>query len=201
MTSPSPVFGATDPVDLVRDWLASASETEVNDPNAIALATVDPAGVPNVRIVLLKEIDDEGFVFYTNYESRKGSEIAATGQAAFTMHWKSCRRQVRARGPISRIPDERSDAYFASRPLDSRLGAWASIQSQPLADRGALETRIEEARARFGENPPRPPHWGGFMLTPLEIEFWADVEFRLHDREAWRRDDLAKSWSARRLFP
>ena len=165
------IFAAADPFQLTREWLAAAERTEPNDPNAIALASVDADGLPNVRIVLLKAIEDDGFVFYTNYDSRKGAEIRASGKAAFVMHWKSCARQVRVRGDATVEDGPVADAYFASRPLESRLGAWASDQSRPLESRAVLEARIDEARRRFGGNPPRPPRWGGFRLSPLEFEF------------------------------
>lgn len=200
-TQPSSIFGAGDPFTLFRGWLTEACKSEINDPNAIALGTVDTAGMPNVRVVLLKEIEDEAFVFYTNYDSTKGRELAATGKAAFVIHWKSLRRQVRVRGTVSREEGDQADAYYASRALDSRLGAWASRQSQPLPNRESLARRVETARARFGENPPRPPFWGGFRLEPQEIEFWADGPFRLHDREVWRKSDLDSRWYAKRLSP
>lgn len=200
-TGSSSIFGASDPFALFRDWLAEAGETEPSDPNAVALATVDAAGLPNVRVVLLKGIEEDAFVFYTNYDSAKGREIAATGKAAFAVHWKSLRRQVRVRGTVIREAGSRADAYYASRPLDSRLGAWASRQSQPLADRDTLSQSVEAARARFGDDPPRPPFWGGFRLTPQEIEFWADGPFRLHDREVWRKPVLDTRWFAQRLSP
>lgn len=200
-TQPSSIFGAGDPFTLFRAWLTEAGENEINDPNAIALATVDAAGMPNVRVVLLKEIEDAAFVFYTNYDSTKGRELAATGKAAFVIHWKSLRRQVRVRGTVSREEGDKADAYYASRALDSRLGAWASRQSQPLADRESLARSVEAARTRFGENPPRPHFWGGFRLVPQEIEFWADGPSRLHDREVWRKSDLDSRWYAKRLSP
>ena len=198
---PSSIFGARDPFALFRDWLSEACETEPNDPNAIALATVDASGLPNVRVVLLKEVENDAFVFYTNYNSAKGREIAATGKAAFAIHWKTLRRQVRVRGTVSREEGGKAEAYYASRALDSRLGAWASRQSQPLADRDALMRDVEAARAKFGEAPPRPPFWGGFRLAPLEIEFWADGAFRLHDREVWTKSGLDTGWHVKRLSP
>ncbi len=201
MSDHSSIFGASDPVALTRDWLARATETEPNDPNAMALATVDPRGVPNVRIVLLKEIEEDAFVFYTNYESAKGREIAATGSAAFCMHWKTQRRQVRVRGPVDREEGAKADAYYRSRPLGSRLGAWASQQSRPLADRETLMARIETERRRHGDDPDRPPFWGGFRLRPLEIEFWQDGANRLHDRERWSRETISGAWYVKRLFP
>lgn len=200
-TGPSSIFGATDPFTLFADWLAEAGDTEPNDPNAIALATVDATGMPNVRVVLLKEVEADAFVFYTNYHSAKGREIAATGKAAFVIHWKSLRRQVRVRGTVSREEGGKADAYYASRALGSRLGAWASRQSQPLADRDTLFRSVESARARFADDPPRPPFWGGFRLVPQEMEFWADGPFRLHDREVWRKSVLDTRWHAQRLSP
>ncbi|MBJ3761963.1 pyridoxamine 5'-phosphate oxidase [Maribius pontilimi] len=201
MTATDSIFDASDPFQLTRDWMADAERTEPNDPNAIALSTVDADGMPNVRIVLLKEIADDAFVFYTNYGSQKGVELGHSGKAAFVLHWKTTRRQVRVRGLVSRQDDARADAYFASRDLGSRLGAWASRQSHPLEDRETLEARIEQARERFGEDPPRPPHWGGFRIRPIEFEFWADGKHRLHDREKWVKPEHLVRWTAQRLFP
>ena len=195
------IFGALDPITLFREWLEEATVTEVNDPNAIALATVDPAGLPNVRIVLLKEIEDDAFVFYTNYRSAIGEELAASGQAACAIHWKSVRRQIRVRGRVEKENGPQADRYYASRDLGSRLGAWASRQSQPLADRAALEQQVSDAHARFGDSPPRPDFWGGFRLFPLEIEFWQDGTHRLHDRERWSKVNLNDKWNVKRLSP
>lgn len=195
------IFAGDDPFALARAWLLEAEAHEPNDPNAIALATVDAEGMPNVRMVLLKEIEPEGFVFYTNYESRKAQEIEGAGHAAFVMHWKSIRRQVRARGLVSRVEGPQADEYFASRSLQSRLGAWASRQSRPLASRGALVAEVAKVTARLGTNPARPPFWGGYRLTPLEIEFWADGPFRLHDRFQWTRPDPRSPWAVARLNP
>lgn len=195
------IFAGEDPFQLARDWLAEAEATEPNDPNAIALATVDAAGLPNVRMVLLKEIEADAFVFYTNYGSAKAQEIEQAGKAAFVMHWKSLRRQVRVRGLTSREEGPQADAYYASRSLKSRLGAWASQQSQPLASRTALMAEVAKITATKGPNPPRPPFWGGFRLRPLEIEFWADGAFRLHDRFRWRREDVESPWKILRLNP
>jgi pyridoxamine 5'-phosphate oxidase len=175
--------------------------TEPNDPNAIALATVDGAGLPNVRMVLLKEIEPAAFVFYTNYESRKAQEIEGAGAAAFVMHWKSLRRQIRVRGAVSRVEGPQADAYFTSRSLQSRLGAWASKQSQPLSSRAALVAEVAKVTARHGANPSRPPFWGGYRIVPVEIEFWADGPFRLHDRFRWTRADANSSWNIVRLNP
>jgi len=201
MTERDGIFAGDDPFAIAQRWLAEAEESEVNDPNAIALSTVDAAGLPNARMVLLKEIEADGFVFYTNYGSAKGQELEATGQAAFVMHWKSLRRQVRARGAISRIEGPQADAYYASRSLKSRLGAWASKQSQPLSSRTALMAEVAKISARHGINPPRPAFWGGFKITPIEIELWADGAFRLHDRFVWRRETPDLPWKITRLNP
>ena len=190
-----------DPFEQARAWLSEAEKTELNDPNAIALATVDADGLPNVRMVLLKEIEPEAFVFYTNYESRKGQEIAASGKAAFVMHWKSLARQIRVRGMVSREDGPKADAYYASRSLQSRLGAWASRQSQPLTSRSSLMAEVARVTATKGANPERPPYWGGFRIKPLEIEFWEDGAFRLHDRIRWDRATLEGEWKTTRLNP
>jgi len=195
------IFAGDDPFALARDWLVEAQESEMNDPNAIALASVDAQGLPNVRMVLLKEIEADAFVFYTNYGSAKGQELTQSGKAAFVMHWKSLRRQVRVRGIVTREDGEKADAYFASRSLQSRLGAWASQQSQPLSSRGALMAEVAKLSLRHGANPPRPPFWGGFRITPLEIEFWADGAFRLHDRFRFSREKIAEAWKIVRLNP
>ncbi|MDX5359453.1 MAG: pyridoxamine 5'-phosphate oxidase [Rhodobacterales bacterium] len=195
------IFAGDNPFDIARSWLAEAERTEPNDPNAIAIATVDPEGLPNVRMVLLKEIADDAFVFYTNYDSAKGQEIAASGKAAFVMHWKSLRRQVRVRGTVTRDEGPGADAYYASRNIQSRLGAWASRQSQPLSSRGALMAEVAKITALKGPNPPRPPFWGGFRISPVEIEFWADGAFRLHDRFRWRREGPGAAWDIQRLNP
>ena len=201
MTDATSIFGATDPVALIRDWMADATVSEPNDPNAMSLATVDADGMPNVRIVLLKQIEPSALVFYTNYDSAKGQEIVASGKAALCLHWKSLRRQVRVRGDVTREDGPQADAYYASRGVDSRLGAWASAQSRPLSGRAELEARVEDARARFGDAPPRPPFWGGFRVVPVEIEFWQDGASRLHDREKWVKRMSDGSWSVKRLFP
>ncbi|TCO72449.1 pyridoxamine 5'-phosphate oxidase [Rhodovulum euryhalinum] len=201
MTDRQGLFAGDDPFAIARAWLAEAERTEPNDPNAIALATVDAAGLPNVRMVLLKEIEPDAFVFYTNYDSAKGAEISATGKAAFVLHWKTLRRQVRVRGVTEREEGERADAYFASRALKSRLGAWASRQSQPLGSRGELMAEVARVTAQKGIAPDRPPFWGGIRIRPLEIEFWADGAFRLHDRFRWRRETIDADWTIARLFP
>lgn len=195
------IFSGDDPFQIARAWLAEAEAAEVNDPNAIALATVDAAGMPNVRMVLLKEIEAKAFVFYTNYSSKKGQELAASGKAAFVMHWKSLRRQIRVRGTVTREEGPQADDYFASRSLKSRLGAWASHQSQPLSSREALMAEAAKVALTKGPNPPRPPYWGGFRIRPVEIEFWADGAFRLHDRFRWRRDAAGAGWTIERLNP
>lgn len=195
------IFAGEDPFVIARAWLAEAEKTEINDPNAVALATVDAQGLPNVRMVLLKEISADGFIFYTNYTSAKGRELSATPAAAMVLHWKSLRRQLRIRGSVTREEGEKADAYFASRSLKSRLGAWASQQSQPLSSRAALIAEVAKVTAQKGTNPPRPSFWGGFRITPVEIEFWADGAFRLHDRFVWRRQTQETPWKIERLNP
>ncbi len=201
MTERAGKFAGDNPFEIARSWLKEAEASEPNDPNAIALATVDPGGMPNMRMVLLKEIAEDGFVFYTNYDSAKGQELAASGKAGFVMHWKTLRRQIRVRGPVARQEGPEADAYYASRSLKSRLGAWASQQSRPLSSRGALMAEVAKVSARHGINPPRPPFWGGFKITPIEIEFWADGDYRLHDRFVWRRANARAPWEINRLNP
>lgn len=201
MVDRSGIFAGDDPFEIARIWAAEAEGTEPNDPNAIALASVDPTGLPNVRMVLLKEIEADGFVFYTNYRSIKAREIEAAGKAAFVMHWKSLRRQIRVRGLVVREDGPKADAYYASRSLKSRIGAWASQQSEPLSSRGALMTEVARVTAEQGLNPRRPPFWGGFRISPLEIEFWADGAFRLHDRFRWSRPQTDALWQIERLNP
>lgn len=201
MSARSEPFLGDDPFVLARTWLEEAKASEINDPNAIALSTVDADGLPNVRMVLLKEIEDDAFVFYTNYESRKAEEIEFAGKAAFVIHWKSLRRQIRVRGLTEREEGPQADAYFATRSVKSRLGAWASRQSRPLTSRGALMAEVAAVTAKHGPTPPRPPFWGGYRLRPLEIEFWADGAFRLHDRFRWQRDHIDTDWSIQRLYP
>lgn len=201
MSDRAGIFAGDDPFVIARTWLAEAEATEVNDPNAIALSTVDADGLPNARMVLLKDIEDDAFVFYTNYGSTKAQELDGQGKAAFVMHWKSLRRQIRVRGEISREDGPQADAYFASRSLKSRLGAWASKQSQPLSSRGALMAEVAKVTATKGPMPKRPPFWGGYRLIPCEIEFWADGEFRLHDRFRWVRENVSDGWKIARLSP
>lgn len=203
MSDRTGIFEGDDPFAIARRWLDEATGTEPNDPNAIALATVDAEGLPDVRMVLLKEIEpgpQGAFVFYTNYDSAKGRQITETGKAAFVMHWKSLRRQVRVRGTVTREEGAQADAYYASRALESRIGAWSSRQSQPLESRGALMTEVARQGLRHGLSPKRPPFWGGFRITPVQIEFWADGAFRLHDRFRWTRGESG-GWDVVRLQP
>ncbi|MDF0597015.1 pyridoxamine 5'-phosphate oxidase [Psychromarinibacter halotolerans] len=199
--SRSGIFAGDDPFEIVRAWQAEAKETEINDPDAIALATVDADGLPNARMVLLRETEADAFVFYTNYESAKGTELLASGKAAFVMHWKSLRRQIRVRGLVEQENGAGADNYFANRPLQSRIGAWASDQSRPLKSRAELMARVAKAGVTHGPSPKRPPYWGGFRIRPLEIEFWADGDFRLHDRFRWTRSDISSAWDVDRLYP
>ena len=195
------IFAGDDPFVLAKAWLTQAEASEPNDANAIALATVDADGMPNARMVLLKDIEADAFVFYTNYTSAKGREIESTGKAAFVLHWKSLRRQIRVRGVTMREEGAAADAYYASRSLKSRLGAWASAQSQPLSSRTSLMAEVAKVTAKHGPMPPRPPFWGGIRIIPNEIEFWADGAFRLHDRFRWSRKDGRGDWSIVRLNP
>lgn len=191
---------ATEPYRLFADWLKDAEQSEPNDPNALALATVDADGLPNVRMVLLKGFDAQGFVFYTNFESAKGREILGSMKAAMCFHWKSLRRQVRVRGPVEIVTDAEADAYYATRPRGSRIGAWASAQSRPLEGRFALEKAVAEYTARYAIGDiPRPAHWSGFRIRPVEIEFWHDRPFRLHDRLQFKR--AGDGWGKQRLYP
>ncbi|PSL20682.1 pyridoxamine 5'-phosphate oxidase [Shimia abyssi] len=201
MSERTGIFAGDDPFAIARSWLAEAEKSEPNDPNAIALSTVDADGLPNARMVLLKDIEDAAFVFYTNYGSAKAQEIDASGKAAFVMHWKSLRRQIRVRGVVEKEEGPQADAYYASRSLKSRLGAWASRQSEPLSSRSSLMADVAKITAKLGPNPERPPYWGGFRITPVEIEFWADGAFRLHDRFRWRREGSEKAWEIHRLNP
>ena len=194
------IFDRNNPFDLFGDWFSDAKAKERNDPNAMALATVDGDGLPDVRMVLLKGYDADGFVFYTNFESAKGRQLLEQPRAALCFHWKSLRRQVRIRGPVSPVSDAEADAYFASRARDSRIGAWASKQSRPLESRFALEKAVAKEAARFGLGEvPRPSHWSGFRLSPVHFEFWRDRPFRLHDRMVFDRADA--DWDVSRLYP
>ena len=189
-----------EPFGLFRAWLQEAEASEPNDPNAMALATVDQDGLPNVRMVLLKGFDENGFVFYTNTESNKGRELLGQKKAALVLHWKSLRRQIRARGPVTLVSDEEADAYFQSRPRDSRIGAWASQQSRPLESRFAFEKAIATTATKYALGEvPRPPYWTGFRIAPVSIEFWQDKPFRLHDRVMFTRE--ADGWRKVRLYP
>ena len=193
---------AAEPFDLFASWFAEAQKSELNDPEAMALATADADGLPDVRMVLLKEASPAGFVFYSNAESAKGRELEANPKAAGVMHWKSLRRQVRFRGAVERVSDADADAYFASRALQSRLGAWASQQSRPLESRFALEKSVAKYAAKFALGTiPRPPYWGGYRIKPIYLEFWSDGAFRLHDRIAFRRETPDALWRKERLYP
>ena len=201
MADRSGKFAGENPFHIAQNWLSEASDAELNDPNAIALSTVDGSGMPNARMVLLKDIEDDAFVFYTNYGSQKAQEIDQAGKAAFVMHWKSLRRQIRVRGVVEKEDGPKADDYYSSRSLKSRLGAWASDQSQPLSSRAALIATVAKVTAKHGPNPARPAFWGGYQIRPLEIEFWADGDFRLHDRFTWRRETVASPWNVIRLCP
>lgn len=189
-----------DPIALFESWFAEAQESEPNDPNGMALASVDSEGMPSLRMVLLKDVSQRGFVFYTNFESRKGGQILANPKAALLFHWKSLRRQVRVEGEVEVVSEEEADAYFDSRPRDSRIGAWASDQSRPMAGRFELEKRIVKFAAKYAIGKiPRPPHWSGFRILPAYLEFWQDGKFRLHDRLVYHRE--GEAWRTERLFP
>ena len=191
-----------EPFVLFSNWLDEAKASEVNDPNAVALATVDEDGLPNVRMVLLKGFDHHGFVFYTNFESQKGQELLSQKKAAMCFHWKSLRRQVRLRGPVEVVTDAEADEYYKTRARGSRIGAWASKQSRPLESRFALEKAVAEYTARYAIGEiPRPGHWSGFRIRPLSIEFWKDGKFRLHDRIEFRREALEGKWDKVRMYP
>ena len=200
--NPSDFTEADDPIALFRLWLGEAAASEVNDPEAMALSTVDGGGLPDARMVLCKGADERGLVFYTNAESAKGIELAGQPNAAALFHWKSLRRQARFRGPVAETTAAESDAYFASRPRGSRIGAWASQQSRPLASRAVLEAEVAAYERRFGDGEiPRPDYWRGYRLTPFEIEFWRDGVSRLHDRVLFMRATIGAPWERRRLFP
>ena len=197
----SNVFDGAGPVLIAKRWMEEAEKTELNDANAMALASVDQAGMPNVRMVLLKEIDDTGFIFYTNYNSVKATEIFDSGKAALVIHWKSLRRQIRVRGEVEKTSDEQADKYFKTRSLNSRYGAIASEQSKPLSSRDELTQRVAAVMKITGGNPERPKYWGGFKIKPIEIELWADGEDRLHNRFRYTRGSTSHEWKSQRLFP
>jgi len=200
MTERSLIPPFADPFALFDAWMADAVRAEPVDPNAMTLATTTPDGRPSARMVLLKDVSGGGFVFYTNTESRKGGELAANARVALLFHWKSLARQIRIEGSAAPVSAEEADAYYATRPRVSRLGAWASDQSRPLAGRAVLEARVAEMEARFpGEDIPRPPHWSGFRVRPETFEFWQDMEFRLHDRTIYTAQ--GSQWRTEKLFP
>jgi len=197
-----PLPETADPLTLFADWLEAAKASEINDPNAMALATVDADGLPDIRMVLLKDIAPSGFTFYSNSQSAKGLELAGQPKAALLFHWKSLRRQVRVRGPVETVTEAEADAYFASRARVSQIGAWASDQSRPMPDRFALEKRVAEYGLKYGlAAPPRPPHWIGYRIRPLAIEFWRDRPFRLHERLLFSRAQPEGGWTTTRLYP
>jgi pyridoxamine 5'-phosphate oxidase len=201
MTNKSDIFFGDDPFQIFKRWFEEAATTEINDPDAIALSTVDLAGLPNIRMVLLREIEDSSFVFYTNYGSVKSKEISNNQRAAFVWHSKSLRRQIRVRGHVEKENGRMADLYYQSRSIKSRVGAWASVQSQPLQSKSYLLEQVENFEKKYGDSPDRPPFWGGWRIKPLEIEFWADGDARLHDRFRWSRNSLENTWDVQRLNP
>ena len=200
-TEPSGIFSGSDPLEITRRWMEEAALAEPSDPGAMALATCDAGGMPNVRMVLLREILSDGLVFYTNFGSKKARELAAFSHAAGVLHWKSLRRQIRVRGGVARAGDERADSYFASRPLQSRFAAWTSRQSAPLSSRKEMLERFEQIRNELGPEPSRPHFWGGFKILPTELEFWSDGDHRLHDRVSWKKHADGDRWTTQRLWP
>ena len=195
------LFAGEEPFTIFRRWLEEARETEINDPDAIALATVDKEGLPNVRMVLLRIIEDDAFVFFTNYGSKKAQEAFLTNKVAFNLHWKSLRRQIRVRGHVEKEDGMIADKYFSEREFGSQTAAWASKQSETLTDRQELIERWRSFKNQFEKNVGRPDFWGGIRIKPVQIEFWADGQYRLHDRFLWERKLGEKSWSVRRLYP
>ena len=195
------LFAGEEPFTIFRRWLEEARETEINDPDAIALATVDKEGLPNVRMVLLRIIEDDAFVFFTNYGSKKAREALLTNKVAFNIHWKSLRRQIRVRGHVEKEDGMIADKYFSEREVGSQTAAWASKQSETLTDRKELIERWQSYKDQFEKNVGRPDFWGGIRIKPVQIEFWADGQYRLHDRFLWERKLGEKSWSVRRLYP
>ena len=195
------LFAGEEPFTIFRRWLEEARETEINDPDAIALATVDKEGLPNVRMVLLRIIEDDAFVFFTNYGSKKAQEAFLTNKVAFNIHWKSLRRQIRVRGHVEKEDGMIADKYFSEREVGSQTAAWASKQSETLTDRQELIERWQSYKNQFEKNVGRPDFWGGIRIKPIQIEFWADGQYRLHDRFLWERELGEKSWSVRRLYP
>ena len=195
------LFAGTEPFSIFRRWLEEARKTEVNDPDAIALATVDKEGLPNVRMVLLRIIEEDAFVFFTNYGSKKAQEAFFTNKVAFNLHWKSLRRQVRVRGHVEKEDGKIADKYFSEREVGSQTAAWASKQSEILTDRQELIERWQSYKNQFEKNVSRPNFWGGIRIKPIQIEFWADGQYRLHDRFLWERELGEKFWSVRRLYP
>lgn len=201
MSENSPTLQKNNPFALFQAWFADAKQSETEDPDAACIASVDKDGMPNARMVLIRQVDERGFVFFTNYESRKGRELLAHPKAAICYHWKSLQRQVRVQGRVETVSEAEADAYFHSRPRNSRIGAWASKQSQPLENRDELLTRVAEFEREFDgvENPPRPPHWSGFRIVPERIEFWQQTEFRLHERQVYTLQSGV--WQNQLLYP
>lgn len=198
----SETFEATDPIALFKSWLNEATETEPNDANAMSVASVDKSGLPNVRVLLLKDVDVDGFVFYTNLNSAKSEELLSSKKAALCFHWKGIRRQVRVRGPIEQVPNDEADAYFATRPRGSQLGAWASNQSHPMKSRESLIEDVMKLEEKHkDQDVPRPEHWSGLRLAPTSVEFWINREYRLHDRRMFTRKTMGDPWLTERLYP
>ena len=195
------IFDGENPFNIIRTWMGEAKKTELNDHDAIALSTVDKNGMPNVRMVLLRYILEDSFVFFSNYNSQKGKEIDFSGNISFLIHWKSLKRQIRVRGRVSKDKSDLSDKYYDGRGYLSKIGAWSSKQSDILNSREDLMQNIEYYKKKFKSNPPKPPHWGGYVIKPLEIEFWNDGDHRLHDRFKWTRKSFNESWEINRLFP